>query len=433
MDLTGPIWYPYTQMQTSREPLKILSGDGVYLKDHNGNDYIDAISSWWVNIHGHAQPDIAEAIALQAKKLEQVIFAGYTHEPALELAQKLLSKCRLSDGKVYYSDNGSTSVEIAIKMAIQYFYNTGSPRTKILTWENDFHGETFGAMSVSDQGGLNAAFTDLMFETIKIAIPGSIEDEKEWVAFKNMVSSETFAAFIFEPLVQGAGGMVMYDNEILEKALTIVRQTQTIIIADEVMTGFYRTGTFLASEQVNIQPDIICLAKGLTGGFLPLAVTICNDKIFRGFLSEEKNKALFHGHSYTANPLGCAAALASIKLTEDVAFIANVSMIKSIMNARKLSYNTAQPALNARSTGTIFALDIPTNDKGYFSQQFDNINEFFLERNIILRPLGNVLYIMPPLVISSEELHYIFQKIDDYLSYLNDLAFENNKKQKQQD
>lgn len=427
MDLNGPIWYPYTQMQTAAEPLKIISGEGVYLKDDKDNDYIDAISSWWVNIHGHANTVIAEAIAAQAKILEQVIFAGYTHQPAIDLANKLLQKCRMPQGKVYYSDNGSTSVEIAIKMAIQYFYNSDKPRTKILTWENDFHGETFGAMSVSDQGGLNAAFTDLMFETVKIKIPTSIEDENAWTTFTKLVSDGSFAAFIFEPLIQGAGGMVMYSTDILEKALAIIRQSETIIIADEVMTGFYRTGTFLATEQVSIHPDIICLAKGLTGGFLPLSVTICNDRIFKGFLSEEKNKALFHGHSYTANPLGCAAALASLKLTEDPAFIQNVAMIKTLLNARKLSYNTSNPSLNARSTGTIFALDIPTDDSGYFSQQYNIIQKYFLERNIIIRPLGNVLYIMPPLVISSEELHYIFQKIDDFLVIIYDEIREKNK------
>ncbi|MFZ1845615.1 MAG: aminotransferase class III-fold pyridoxal phosphate-dependent enzyme, partial [Saprospiraceae bacterium] len=208
MDLTGPIWYPYTQMQTAREPLKIVSGEGVYIKDDQGVDYIDAISSWWVNIHGHANPAIAKAISEQALILEQVIFAGCTHEPAIKLANELLRKCNMPNGKVYYSDNGSTAVEIAVKMAIQYFYNSDKPRTKILTWENDFHGETFGAMSVSDQGGLNAAFTDLMFETIKIPIPKKPDDEETFDKISKIAAGNDIAAFIFEPLVQGAGGMV---------------------------------------------------------------------------------------------------------------------------------------------------------------------------------------------------------------------------------
>ena len=415
MDLTGPIWYPYTQMQTAREPLKIVSGEGVYIKDDQGVDYIDAISSWWVNIHGHANPAIAKAISEQALILEQVIFAGCTHEPAIKLANELLRKCNMPNGKVYYSDNGSTAVEIAVKMAIQYFYNSDKPRTKILTWENDFHGETFGAMSVSDQGGLNAAFTDLMFETIKIPIPKKPDDEETFDKISKIAAGNDIAAFIFEPLVQGAGGMVIYDAEILEKTISIVKKSGAIIIADEVMTCFYRTGTFLATDQINIKPDILCLAKGLTGGFLPLSVTVCNDMIFQGFLSQEKKKALFHGHSYTANPLGCVAALASISLTEEPSFIENLEKIKTILRAKSISYQTSYPILNARYCGTIFAIDIPTKDEGYFSTQFNEINEYFLERNVFLRPLGNVLYIMPPLVISSEELHYIFQKIDDFI------------------
>lgn len=418
MDITGPVWYPYTQMQTASDPIKIVNGEGVYITSEDGVEFIDAISSWWVNIHGHANPFIAEAIYSQAKKLEQVIFAGCTHDPALQLAEKILDKAGMSGGKVYFSDNGSTAVEIGVKMAIQYFFNLGKPRTKILTWENDFHGETFGAMSISDQGGLNAAFEPLLFETIKVPIPKSVEDEQAFDKIKDLISDESFAAFVFEPLIQGAGGMVMYDARILEKTLEIINLTQTIIIADEVMTGFFRTGTFLATQQVNVKPDIICIAKGLTGGFLPLSVTLCNDKIFQAFLSGEKNKALFHGHSYTANPLGCAAAIASIHLTEQPDFATNIEMIQRVIKAKTLAYRTSYPQLNARNCGTIFALDVPSESGGYFSNAYNEIHDYFLKRNIFLRPLGNVLYIMPPMVITEEELHYIFQKIDDFISSL---------------
>jgi len=421
MNIHGPVWYPYTQMQTASEPIKVVKGDGVYITDDKGNDYIDAISSWWVNIHGHANPVIAQAIYEQAKTLEQVIFAGCTHDPALQLAEKLLVKSEMEGGKVYFSDNGSTAVEIAVKMAVQYFYNLGRPRTKILTWENDFHGETFGAMSVSDQGGLNAAFENLMFETIKIPIPKSINDNAAFEKIRTLISDESFSAFVFEPLIQGAGGMVMYEPIILQKTLEIIRTSETIIIADEVMTGFYRTGTFLATQQIEIKPDIICIAKGLTGGFLPLSVSICNDRIFKGFLSGEKNKALFHGHSYTANPLGCAAALASISLTEKESFLKNLESIKHILKAKTLSYKTSYPQLDPRCCGTIFAINIPSEKEGYFSNLYASIQEYFIQRNIFLRPLGNVLYIMPPLVITSEELHYIFQKIDDFIRSLGSI------------
>lgn len=416
MELNGPVWYPYTQMKTAPDPIKIVEGDGVYITDEGGNHFIDAISSWWVNIHGHANKFIADAIHKQAQKLEQVIFAGCTHQPAIDLAYKLLEKVRMPGGKVYYSDNGSTAVEIAVKMAIQYFYNEGQPRTKILTWENDFHGETFGAMSVSDQGSLNRAFEPLLFETIKIPIPGSEDDTESFDKIRDVVSYGDVAAFVFEPLVQGAGGMAMYSPAILQKVLEIVRPSGALIIADEVMTCFFRTGTFLATEQVSVQPDIIAMAKGLTGGFLPLAVTICNEKVFNGFISDEKSKALFHGHSYTANPLGCAAAIASIQLTEEQHFRDNLTMMLNLIRAKALSYRTAYPQLNPRNCGTIFAINIPAQNEGYFSGEFDRIRQFFLERNIFLRPLGNVLYIMPPLVISAEELHYIFQKIDDFIT-----------------
>lgn len=415
MQLNGPVWYPYMQMKTAGEPLKIIRGSGIYLYDDTEKRYIDAISSWWVNIHGHANTCIGEAIAKQAEILEQVIFAGCTHQPAIDLATRLLEKCAMPEGKVFFSDNGSTAIEIAVKMAVQYYYNQGKPRTSILAWANDFHGETFGAMSVSDQSGLNAAFGELMFASIKVRIPAHIDDEDSWTILEQHLTSGNIAAFIFEPLIQGTGGMVMYDAAILQRALNMARDSGVLLIADEVMTGTYRTGTYLATQQTNIVPDMICLAKGLTGGFLPLSVTVAQHYVFEAFLSEQKNKALFHGHSYTANPLGCAAAIASLQLCEKPDFIKNVDLICKINHQKVQDFSQIYPDYKPRSCGTIFAMNFPDTQTGYFSGLFDIIHRHFLDRGIFLRPLGNVLYIMPPLVISAEELHYIFDEIEAFI------------------
>lgn len=403
-------------MALASEPVKIVRGEGIWLFEENGNRLLDGISSWWVNIHGHSRIEIAEAIYQQSLQLEQVIFAGFTHEPALRLADTLLDSLNLPDWKVFYSDNGSTAVEVGLKMAIQFFSNAGEPRNKILCWENCFHGETFGAMSVSDQPIFNDAFGKFLFATKKIPIPevanlGIFEQELE-----ALLSTRQFAAFIYEPLVQGTGGMNMYEPIILESIVKLCRQYGTLCIADEVMTGFFRTGTILAHHQCSILPDIICLAKGLTGGFLPLATTLCKPEVFNAFYLPDKKKTLFHGHSYTANPLGCAAAYASIQLFNRPIFQQQISLIKSKFENQRIRINALNPTLNARSTGCIFALNLHHPKSDYFSKSGEEAAAFFSKNHILIRPLGNVLYFMPPYVIKSEEIDHFFIILDLWLT-----------------
>src|SRR5882724_6481460 len=305
------VWHPFTAQKYMADPLPIVKAEGTCLIDANGKRYIDAISSWWVTLHGHGNPYIAEKLYEQAKTLEQVIFAGFTHEPAVRLAERLLEILPAAFSRIFYSDNGSTSTEVAVKMAIQYWWNKGDDtRNKILAFNNSYHGDTFGAMSVSDRSVFTLAFHNKLFEVIFIDAPHGDEHLQPKIPVSEV------ACFIYEPLVQGAGGMKMYDAAGLNSLLKELHANDIICIADEVMTGFGRTGKLFASEYVEEKPDIICLSKGLTGGTMPLGVTACSDKIYEAFVYEDKMKTFFHGHSFTANPLGCTAALASLDLLQ---------------------------------------------------------------------------------------------------------------------
>ncbi|HKB44050.1 MAG TPA: adenosylmethionine--8-amino-7-oxononanoate transaminase, partial [Chitinophagaceae bacterium] len=316
------IWHPYTQHKSAATPLPIVKGEAVYLIDEPGNKFIDAISSWWTNLHGHAHPYIAQKIFEQAQQLEHVIFAGCTHEPAIQLAERLLPLLPGNFSKIFYSDNGSTAVEVALKMAIQLQKNKNQKtKNKILALRHSYHGDTFGAMSVSERGVFVKAFENYLFEVIFIDL------EEKYSTLDNqcsMINFEEIACFIYEPLIQGAGGMNIYKTPLLNQLLKLCKQNNIICIADEVMTGFYRTGKMFASEYIEEKPDIICLSKGLTGGSLPLAVTACNQKIFDAFLSDDLYQTFFHGHSYTANPIACAAALASLDLLQKEECIENI-------------------------------------------------------------------------------------------------------------
>src|ERR1039458_604558 len=297
------IWHPFTQMKVSMEPIHIERAEGCILYASDGRKFIDAISSWWVNIHGHSNPFIAEAIARQAREMEHVIFAGFTHTPAILLAEKLVEILPGNFAKVFYSDDGSTSVEVALKMALQYWFNKGVPKTKVIAFTNAYHGDTFGAMSVGSRSVFNAPFQELLFDVKHVPVSIGNDVEKSIERFTKIAKGNDVAAFIYEPLVQGAGGMVIYEAKHLERMLSIAKAHEILCIADEVMTGFGRTGSLFASNYMDEKPDIICLSKGITGGFLPLGVTVCTQEIFDAFYSDEKSKALFHGHSYTANPI----------------------------------------------------------------------------------------------------------------------------------
>lgn len=423
--MTSYIWHPFTQSKTASTPLRVRSGNGVMLELDDGRQIMDCISSWWVTIHGHGQPKIAAAIYEQAQKLEQVIFADFTHEPAERLAEKLIQFLPDSLQWVFFSDNGSTAVEVAIKMAIQYWKNLGEAcRTKLICFEGAYHGDTVGAMAVGERSLFTQAFNDLLFESTFIPFPHThLNDmdverkEQEIIATLEALLSgkaHEYAGILIEPLVQGAGGIRICREEFLQKLEKIARKYDLLLIYDEVMTGFGRTGDWFASRKSNTKPDIICLSKGISGGFLPLAVTVCSDKIYSAFYSDDPTKTFYHGHSYTANPIGCAAALASMELLEETASSFKAMESKHKTNLAKLHDH---PQLqNLRVCGTIAAMDIVSKENhGYLNAIGPELKKRFLAKGFLLRPLGNVVYLMPPYCISSEQIDQIYACISEVL------------------
>lgn len=413
------IWHPYTQMKTAQTPIPIVRGEGLYLFEENGKKYMDAVSSWWVNIHGHSHPHIAKKVSEQLNTLEHVIFAGFTHEPAVELAERLLKILPGDQSKLFYTDNGSTAVEVALKMAIQYWHNQGKQKNKIVVFENAYHGDTFGSMSVSARSAFTAAFDSLLFDVISIPLPQPGNEKESLSALEMAIKNngEEIAAFIFEPLILGAGGMLIYEPEALDALLNLCKQKNILCIADEVMTGFGRTGKLFACEYLQQEPDIICLSKGITGGTMALGATSCKQKIYDAFLSDDKLKTLFHGHSYTANPLACAASLASMDLLlskETSSALIRISELHKSFAEKLKEYSSIE---NIRHRGTIIAFDIKNKEGvSYFNSVRDELYNFFLDKGIILRPLGNTLYIMPPYCISKEELDFIYNTIEEKLN-----------------
>jgi adenosylmethionine-8-amino-7-oxononanoate aminotransferase len=411
------IWHPYTQMKTALPPIPIVRGEGACLYDEDGKCYIDAVSSWWVNIHGHAHPYIAKKVAEQLNKLEHVIFAGFTHPAAVELAERLLQILPSNQQKAFYSDNGSTATEVAIKMCLQYGHNQGAPRTKILAFKNAYHGDTFGAMSVSGRSAFTAAFDTMLFEVEFIDLPAASNIE----GLKSQISSlkSDLACFIFEPLVQGASGMLMYEAKYLDELMAHCRNEEVLLIADEVFTGFGRTGRSFACDYLLTQPDIMCFSKGLTGGTMALGLTTCAQFIYDAFLSDDRLKTLFHGHSYTANPVACSAGLASMDLFIEPATAENIKRIESNHQQFAAKIKDHPRIKTTRQTGTILAMEWETGaDTSYFNLLRDKLYQYFLDAGIILRPLGNILYILPPYCITNEQLSYIYSKIESALEEL---------------
>lgn len=415
------IWHPYTQMRTAGQPVSIVRGEGARLYDEEGNEYIDAIASWWVNTHGHAHPYIADRVADQLKKLEHVIFAGFTHEPAVVLAERLLKVLPSNQERIFYSDNGSTAVEVGIKMALQYWHNLGKKKEKLVVLSNSYHGDTFGAMSVSVRDLFTEPFWDLLFDVVVVDAPvkGKENDSLEQLAEAS--EQDDIAAFVFEPLLQGAGGMVMYKPEPLDEMIGLCRKRGIPTVADEVLTGFGRTGKFFASDYLENKPDIFCMSKGLTGGTMALGATSCTGKIFDGFLSDDRRKSFFHGHSYTGNPVACAAALASLDLFEMKETWDNIARIAE-RHRQFLSTISAHPRVgNPRQTGTILAFDVTSGkETGYLSDLRDRMNEYCIRNRVIVRPLGNVMYIIPPYCISDTELERVYSTLRSMLDDLNE-------------
>lgn len=410
------IWHPFTQQKNMANPLAIVKGKDTLLYDEEGNSYIDAISSWWVTLHGHGNVYIAEKIYGQALQLEQVIFAGFTHSPAVELAERLLPLLPGNFAKIFYSDNGSTSTEVALKMSIQYWWNRGEKqRIKIVAFTNSYHGDTFGAMSVSDRSVFTMAFHGLLFEVVFIDMPTD-ENIDRAIGIIRQQHNE-IAAFIYEPLVQGAGGIRMYNAGLMDELLQTVKKHDIICIADEVMTGFGRTGKLFAGEYLHEKADIICLSKGLTGGTMALGVTACTAKIYEAYFDDDKYKTFFHGHSFTANPLGCTAALASLYLLlkdETRQAIEHISRRNKLFAERLSAKRTIK---NVRTLGTILAFEIDRGKDEYLNSISQVFTEKSLQLGVYLRPLGNTVYIMPPYCITADELKTVYNVIEETVDY----------------
>ena len=428
------IWHPYTQMQNAEMPIAIVKGEGAYLFDENNNRYIDAISSWWVNTHGHSHPHIAAKVSEQLKTLEHSIFAGFTHRPAVELAERLLKVLPKNQSKIFYSDDGSTAVEVALKMSLQYWYNkqisskskvqSSKSKNKIIAFKNSYHGDTFGAMSVSGRSIFTKPFKEKLFDVIFIDAPTKGNEQKSLKQFQFHLSPLTshLSIFIYEPLVQGAAGMVMYDADALNEILKFCKKNNILTIADEVFTGFGRTGKFFASDFIPTKPDIICLSKGLTGGTMALGVTTCSEEIYNAFLSSEitnpksEIKTFFHGHSFTANPVACSAALASLDLFDKKETWKNIKRIEKKHNQFLKHISKHKRIKEIRQLGTILAIEIKTNSEtNYLNEIRTYLYQFFIQRKIIIRPLGNIVYLVPPYCISDEDLDFIYENMEECL------------------
>ncbi len=411
------VWHPFTQIKTAPLPIAIVRGEGTYLFDEHGKRYIDGIASWWVNVHGHCHPYLTKKISEQLQTLEHALFSGFTHEPGVQLAERLLKRLPENQSKIFYSDNGSTAVEVALKMAFQYWSNQSISKTKIIAFENGYHGDTFGGMSVGARNAFNLPFFKLLFDVVHITVPVKGKEDESLKAMKAALQQDNIAAFIFEPLVQGAGGMVIYSEKILDELIKQCNAKNVITIADEVMTGFGRTGKFFASDHLEHEPDIICMSKALTGGVMPLGATSCSQFIYDAFLSDDKMKTFFHGHSYTANPTACSAALASMDLFDKPDAVENSKRIAQQHNIFLQKIKSHSALIDVRQLGTILAVEIKTKEQtNYLNSLAETISEFFISRGIILRPLGNVVYVLPPYCISNEDLQYIYNAIEEFLN-----------------
>jgi len=429
------LWHPFTHEGADPPPLSIRRAEGVFLETRDGRQILDAISSWWVNLHGHSHPAIAEAIAQQAGRLEHVLFAGFSHEPAEELAARLAKIVPSSLRHVFFSDDGSTAVEVALKLGTQYWKNCGLPKKqKIVALEHAYHGDTLGAMSVSDDSPFTAAFDSLRTPVLRThsaycahcpvgltRATCQIEclDKLEGLLAEQ---ADVIAAVIVEPLLQGAGGMIVHPEEFLCGVRRLTAKHNVLLIADEVLTGFGRTGWMFACERAGIVPDLMCVAKGLTGGFLPLAATFVTDRVHEAFAGGDRERAFFHGHSYTANPIACAAANASLQIFESESVFGRIATIESV-HASRLPDFAAHPCVaDVRYIGTVAAIELKVPDAGYLSSLRPVLYQFFLDRGVLLRPLGNVVYVLPPYVITREQLNFVYDVIQDSLSLVSGAA-----------
>lgn len=413
----SPLWHPYTQHKTAPQPIEIARGEGALLWDKDGKQYIDAIASWWVNPFGHSNRYIADAIYKQLTTLEHVLFGGFTHQPAQLLAERLLQILPSNQKKLFFSDNGSTAVEVALKAALQYFYNKGEKRTKIIALENGFHGDTFAAMAASGISFFTEAFRGSLIDVSRIPAPIAGREQESLEALNSLLVTGEYAAFIFEPLVQGAAGMVMYEPAPLDALMAACRAQGVFTIADEVMTGFGKTGRNFACNYLTEQPDMMCLSKALTGGTIPMAITTFTQQIFDGFYDDDVNKALFHGHTFTANPTGCAAANAALDLLLTPEMQENIERV----NARHMAFMEEiiqHPRVRtARVLGVIFALEIEREgEEAYYGGFRNRLYDFFMANGVVMRPVGNIVYILPPYIITDAQLERVYLLIKEALA-----------------
>jgi adenosylmethionine---8-amino-7-oxononanoate aminotransferase len=426
------LWHPFTDQNAGPPSLRILRGEGVFLETDDGRKILDAISSWWVNLHGHSHPAIAAAIAEQAACLEHVLFAGFSHEPAEELASRLGKVVPAPLRHIFFSDDGSTAVEVALKLAVQFWSNSGRPeKCRIVALENAYHGDTAAAMSVSDDSPFTDAFAALRIPVLRthsaycaqcpVGLTRATCQIECLNSLERLLSERSgeIAAVIVEPLLQGAGGMIVHPEEFLSGIRSLTSRHDVLLIADEVLTGFGRTGRMFACERAKVVPDLMCVAKGLTGGFLPLAATIATDRVHDAFTGNERSHTFFHGHSYTANPIACAAANASLQIFDREPVFERIAAIEKVHAARLPAFVSHPAVADVRHIGTVAAIELNVPDAGYLSSLRPRLYEFFLKRGVLLRPLGNIVYILPPYVITPDQVNFVYDAIADSLALLS--------------
>jgi adenosylmethionine-8-amino-7-oxononanoate aminotransferase len=409
----GTVWHPFTQHGLEPEMLPIAAAEGAWLTAKDSRRILDAISSWWVVTHGHRHPRIIAAIAEQASKLDQVIFAGFTHEPAEQLAEGLIALAPEGLAHVFYSDSGSTSVEVALKMALGYWKNHGEARTRILALDDAYHGDTIGTMSAGARGVFNAAYDPLLFEVGRIPFPDGGQEQRSFDALDAECRKGNVAALIVEPLVLGAGGMRTYSPETLKEMRRITARHDVLLVADEVMTGFGRTGTLFACEQASISPDLLCVAKGITGGSMPLAATLCTRAIYDAHYSRDRSRTFFHSSSYTANPIACAAAVANLAIWREEPVKARVHDLSVLQSKALETIRRDGRFENSRALGTITAFDMANAGSGYLADVALKLRQAALKRGVLIRPLGPTIYLMPPYCITADELQFAYNAVSD--------------------
>ena len=413
------LWHPLTQHKTHPHTLAIKRAKGVMLYDENDKAYIDGIASWYTCMYGHSHEYIVDKVKQQLEQLDHVVFSGFTHEPAVALSESLISILPDNQEKIFFSDNGSTSVDVAIKMALQYHYNRGDEKRQlILSFEDGFHGDTFGAMSVSGLSVYNGPFEAFFIEVQRIPVPNADNVEQVKKQLTDILKAENVAAFIFEPLVQGAAAMKMHEAKYLDELLAITKAHGVINIADEVMTGFGKTGTYFAADQLTVSPDIMCMSKSLTGGISAMAITSCTKEVYNAFYDDSILKGFFHGHTYSANPLTCTAATACIELLKSDDIQDSIQRIHRKHHEFTDSLKDNELIKSTRVCGVICAVEVNV-ETGRYGNYRDRIFALFMERGVFLRPLGNVIYILPPFVITDEQLDTIYQTILEVLEIMN--------------